>query len=288
MRRMRADSCTVMSSPRTSCSTRAPGRTARTTRTWRTSASRSGVRADRARGNGHLLGTIDYVAPEQIAGEEVDGRADVYSLGCVLFECLAGWPPFRRDREVAVVYAHLQEEPPLLSERRPECRKALDAVIARSLAKEPEQRYASCRELARAALGVTVDEASRRLAEVASRAAAGRSDLSRVETELAGKVIDLQLAREQARALARPSTPSRVAARGVCPFKGLASFEPADADYFFGRERLIAELVARLVGPRFSASSARRGAASRRCCAPGCCRRSPVACCRAASAGGAC
>ncbi len=64
-------------------------------------------------------------------------------------------------------------------------------------------------------------------------------------------MIDLQLAREQARALARPSTPSRVAARGVCPFKGLASFEPADADYFFGRERLIAELVARLVGPPF-------------------------------------
>jgi WD40 repeat protein len=89
------------------------------------------------------------------------------------------------------------------------------------------------------------------LADVASRAAAGRSDLSEVEAELAGKVTDLQLAQEQARALSGPATPARVAAEGICPFKGLASFEPVDADYFFGRERLVAELVARLVGAGF-------------------------------------
>jgi WD40 repeat protein len=64
-------------------------------------------------------------------------------------------------------------------------------------------------------------------------------------------VIDLQLAREQARALSGQDTPARVAAEGICPFKGLASFEPVDADYFFGRERLVAELVARLVGAGF-------------------------------------
>ena len=201
--------------------------------------------------DGHLMGTIDYVAPEQIAGEEVDGRADVYSLGCVLYECLVGQPPFRRDSDLAVVFAHLETESPAPSAERPELPAALDAVIARALAKEPEQRYASCRELARAALAVAVDEASRRLVDVASRAAAGRSDLSEVEAELTGKVIDLQLAREQARALSGPHTPARVAAEGICPFKGLASFEPVDADYFFGRERLVAELVARLVGAGF-------------------------------------
>ena len=64
-------------------------------------------------------------------------------------------------------------------------------------------------------------------------------------------MIDLQLAREQAHAFSGPATPARVAAEGVCPFKGLASFEPVDADYFFGRERLVAELVARLVGAGF-------------------------------------
>ena len=201
--------------------------------------------------DGNLLGTIDYVAPEQIAGGEIDGRADVYSLGCVLYECLVGRPPFRRDTDVAVVFAHLEAEPPALSADRPDLPVALDAVVGRALAKEPEQRYPSCRELARAALAVAVDEASRLLVDAASRAAAGRSDLTVAEAELAGKVIDLQAAREQARVLSGPDTPTRVVAEGVCPFKGLASFEPVDADYFFGRERLVAELIARLVGAGF-------------------------------------
>lgn len=61
---------------------------------------------------GQFMGTIDYCAPEQIRGEEVDGRADVYSLGCVLYECLAGAPPFQRESEIATLYAHLEEPPP--------------------------------------------------------------------------------------------------------------------------------------------------------------------------------
>ena len=85
------------------------------------------------------MGTIDYVAPEQIAGEEIDGRADVYSLGCVLYECLVGQPPFRGDSDIAVVFAHLEAEPPAPSAHRPELPAALDAVIARALAKEPER-----------------------------------------------------------------------------------------------------------------------------------------------------
>jgi hypothetical protein len=86
------------------------------------------------------------------------------------------------------------------------------------------------------------------LFDVASRAAAGKSDLSELETELAGRVAELQLAREQAQAF---SGRARPVAQGVCPFKGLASFEPADAEYFFGRERLVAELISRLVGAGF-------------------------------------
>jgi WD40 repeat protein len=201
--------------------------------------------------DGHLLGTIDYVAPEQVVGEEIDGRADVYSLGCLLYECLVGEPPFQRDSDLAVVFAHLEADPPVPSAQRPELPAALDAVIARALAKEPEQRYPSCRELARAALAVLADEASLRLFDAASRAAAGRSSLSEAEAELAGKVADLQIVREQALALSGPATPARSSTEGVCPFKGLASFEPVDAEYFFGRERLVAELVARLVGAGF-------------------------------------
>ena len=102
-----------------------------------------------------FAGTIDYVPPEQIQGAAVDGRADVYSLGCVLFECLAGVRPFEGESELAVVYAHLNEPPPRLSQLRPEFPVALDDVIERALAKTPEARYATCGELidhARAAL----------------------------------------------------------------------------------------------------------------------------------------
>jgi serine/threonine-protein kinase len=108
--------------------------------------------------DGRLMGTIAYVAPEQILGEEIDGRADVYSLGCLLYECLGGDPPFRRTSAFAVAFAHVEEEPPPLSEQCPGLPVALDAVIARALAKDPGERYSSCRQLARAALAVTVDE----------------------------------------------------------------------------------------------------------------------------------
>src|SRR4029450_5275762 len=70
-------------------------------------------------GDRGFVGTVDYVAPEQIAGEPVDGRADVYGLACVLFECLSGSRPFERDSELAVVYAQLNEPPPQLSDHRP-------------------------------------------------------------------------------------------------------------------------------------------------------------------------
>jgi len=113
-------------------------------------SSQSGLTA-----TGQIAGTIEYIAPEVIEGKKVDARADQYSLGCLLYECLAGSPPFHRDSELAVLWAHVHDPPPLLSERRPELGKELDAVLARALAKTPEKRYASCRELvdaARAAL----------------------------------------------------------------------------------------------------------------------------------------
>ena len=232
------------------------------------------------------MGTIDYVAPEQIAGEEIDGRADVYSLGCVLYECLVGQPPFRRDSDIAVVFAHLETEPPAPSAERPELPAALDAVIARALENEPEQRYPSCRAFVGAALAVAADEASRLLVDAASRAAAGRSELNVVEAELAGNVRDLQRVREQARVLTAPVTPP-VGSDVTCLYKGLASFEPVDADQFFGRERLVAELVARCVGAGFPASSARRAAASHPCCERASSPRSPEASSRTARAGGA-
>src|SRR5207247_1524287 len=98
-----------------------------------------------------FVGTIDYVPPEQIEGVTIDGRADVYSLGCVLFECLAGERPFDRESELSVVFAHLNEPAPRLSDLRPELPDAFDGVFATALAKTPDARYSTCGELARAA-----------------------------------------------------------------------------------------------------------------------------------------
>jgi predicted Ser/Thr protein kinase len=98
-----------------------------------------------------FVGTIDYVPPEQIEGGTIDGRADVYSLGCVLYECLAGARPFERESELSVVFSHLNEPPPRLSDLRPELPDAFDGVFATALAKSPDARYSTCGELAQAA-----------------------------------------------------------------------------------------------------------------------------------------
>jgi class 3 adenylate cyclase/ABC-type transport system substrate-binding protein/tRNA A-37 threonylcarbamoyl transferase component Bud32/streptogramin lyase len=103
-----------------------------------------------------FAGTVSYIAPEQIQGAEVDGRADVYALGCVLFECLTGRAPYPRDNDLAVVFAHLREPPPSVSALRPELPEPLDRVIAKALAKSPDERYRTCGELvseARSAVG---------------------------------------------------------------------------------------------------------------------------------------
>jgi ABC-type oligopeptide transport system substrate-binding subunit len=102
-------------------------------------------------GDRGFVGTIDYVPPEQIEGEQLDARADLYSLACVLYECLAGARPFDRESELAVVFAHLNEPPPRLSDLRPELPEAFDAVFATGLAKSPDDRYSTCGELVEAA-----------------------------------------------------------------------------------------------------------------------------------------
>src|SRR5215217_2198172 len=98
-----------------------------------------------------LVGTLDYLAPERIRGEPVDGRADIYALGCVLFECLTGQVPFPRGSEASAIYAHLEEQPPRASELRPELPMGLDDVVARALAKDRADRWQSGAELRAAA-----------------------------------------------------------------------------------------------------------------------------------------
>jgi DNA-binding beta-propeller fold protein YncE len=130
-------------------------------------SSQSGLTA-----TGQLVGTVDYVAPEQIQGQPVDSCTDIYSLTCVLYEVLVGAKPFDRDTEVATIWAHIQDPPPAPSAARPELPTGIDAVIARGMAKRPDERYATCHELvdaARQELGVSSGEISRPLVTTRGR-----------------------------------------------------------------------------------------------------------------------
>jgi serine/threonine protein kinase len=101
---------------------------------------------------GRFVGTLDYVAPEQISGGEVDARADVYALGCLLFKLLSGEVPFPKDGEAARLYAHLHDPPPAPSLFVPEIPMELDDVVIRAMSKEPGDRYPSAGDLGRAAV----------------------------------------------------------------------------------------------------------------------------------------
>ena len=108
-------------------------------------------------------GSLDYLAPEQIEGRPVDGRADLYSLACTGFELLCGAPPFGPDQGQTLMYAQIYADPPAVSARRPGLPAAVDSVLATALAKDPADRYPSCGRFAeelRAALGVRPGERS--------------------------------------------------------------------------------------------------------------------------------
>src|ERR1700754_4925375 len=97
--------------------------------------------------DGRVLGTTDYVSPEQALGHPVSGQSDLYSLGVVLFEMLTGTVPFRGENQVAVAMKHVREQLPDVQLRRPEVSSALAAVLDRATAKETERRYATDAEL---------------------------------------------------------------------------------------------------------------------------------------------
>jgi serine/threonine protein kinase len=114
-------------------------------------------------GGGSFVGTPRYAAPEQAAGRPVDGRTDGYALGCVLYECLTGAPPFPDRSGEALLLAHLEATPPRVTTLRPDLPPAIDQVIARALAKSPEDRFPTCRALIAAARDALVPGTRRRI-----------------------------------------------------------------------------------------------------------------------------
>jgi len=131
---------------------------------------------------GQVIGTLDYMAPEQIDGGPLDGRADQYGLACTAYELLCGAPPFGDRPDTALMRAHRSEAPPPVTSRRTGLPAAADAVFARALAKAPGERYGSCGEFAealRAAIG-------RRRSRPDPRAPAPAGVASDVASQLAG------------------------------------------------------------------------------------------------------
>jgi serine/threonine-protein kinase len=105
----------------------------------------------RLTGTGQFIGTIDYVAPEQIQGEPATPASDIYALTGVLYECLTGEVPYPKPSEAATLHAHVMQPPPVLTERRPDLPPALDGVIAQGMAKDPWSRPSTAAELIQAA-----------------------------------------------------------------------------------------------------------------------------------------
>jgi YVTN family beta-propeller protein len=142
---------------------------------------------------GQWVGTLDYVAPEQIRGERVDARADIYALGCLLFFTLTGRVPFPRESDEAKLWAQLSDPPP-----RPSAHGApesFDAVIERALAKAPGDRYPSAGDLGRAALA----------------AAAGEPPSERERLVATGAAAPIEVETRTAQRPAAPSTPTLLA-----------------------------------------------------------------------------
>jgi non-specific serine/threonine protein kinase len=159
-------------------------------------AKQSGVRGMTQAGM--FVGTVDYAAPEQIEAKEVTQAADIYAFGGVLYQCLTGKKPYERDSDIAVMYAHMTEPPPKVTDVRGELPEHLDLVIARAMAKSADERFTSCREMidaARAALGSSADEASASTPTVISHAipapAAPKTTLPVPSTPLVGRDDDL-------------------------------------------------------------------------------------------------
>jgi hypothetical protein len=144
---------------------------------------------------GYLVGTSDYAAPERVLGEEGDHRMDVYSLGCVLYECLTGQTPFPGTDEVEVLRKHVEEAPPRVSAHRPDLPPELDGVIAHAMAKQPSDRYATCGELMRAAaaaMGLPLPEPAPAAAPADGVAASPRLRLRVMEGAAAGTELAVE------------------------------------------------------------------------------------------------
>ncbi|ESQ03997.1 hypothetical protein B590_17204 [Streptomyces sp. PVA_94-07] len=193
---------------------------------------------------GAYVGSLDYIAPEQLRGRDVTGTADVYSLACVLYECLTGKVPFPAADPAAKLAAQLNDPPAAPSVFDPRIPPALDMVVATGMDKDPQRRFASAGELMAAAASALGDGAPRDRAEptvAGDHAEPGKDILVRA-------IVSVAARRQQwaDRAHAEAVPPAGSGAEAVCPYPGLRSFGTGDAAWFHGRDAEITELLVRL------------------------------------------
>ncbi|MBB4909635.1 nSTAND1 domain-containing NTPase [Actinophytocola algeriensis] len=175
---------------------------------------------------GDYIGTLDYMAPERLMRGDVDAASDVYSLACVLFQCLTGRVPFPAPDSVGKLSAQLNDPPPapsLFDRRIP---AAMDLVVRTGMEKDPKRRYPSAGELMAAAAAVTAEAPT---AVQAEATLTGGHFVQLLMTVVSGQ--------DQPRAHHTPDS---------CPYPGLQSFGVRDSDWFYGREQSVRDLLARL------------------------------------------
>ena len=180
---------------------------------------------------GQFLGTLDYVSPEQIQGQPVDGRADQYALACTVVEILTGVPPFRREDSMAVMWAQLEAEPPRLTERRPDLPAAVDEVIGTAMAKRPSGRFATCRDFAAELANALTQEISGPRGPRTAPAAQAQVDPAQAARVQAAQVPAAQipaLAGEAAQAHQAPAQPAPAQPAPAQPAPGQANPAPAE------------------------------------------------------------
>lgn len=228
--------------------------------------SRSGLTS-----TGQFVGTIDYIAPEQIEGKTIDNTVDVYALGCVLYETLTGISPFERDSNVAMMYAHLLEPPPSLVERRPDFPAAIDGVIATALAKSPDERYRTAGELVAATRAALSSAAT---AEAPATVAAIPPEPSAVPSTVAAAPVSERQDDDSSEAPTSdvPATVAAVSGPGASPPLRreapetppmFGTGEPETGRRLRGRKRfLVALAVVALAGGGVAAASLVTGASS--------------------------
>ncbi|WP_253830399.1 WD40 repeat domain-containing serine/threonine protein kinase [Prauserella aidingensis] len=209
---------------------------------------------------GNYVGSLDYIAPEQLRGRDVTGAADVYSLACVLYECLTGKVPFPADDPAEKLAAQLNDPPAAPSVFDPTVPPAIDMIVATGMDKDPSRRFATAGQLlAAAATAFADDEPVAPNVNADATAPGGGADPAREALMRAIVAVSARRREPPAADPAEPAEPAEPAATTdpadlagfdeACPYPGLRSFDSGEADWFHGRDAEITELLVRLTAP---------------------------------------